>query len=36
MVMGHQLIEINEFLRDFRDANDGLIKSSIKHERGVE
>ena len=31
-----QLSEINKFLHNFWDAKDGWIKSSIKHERGVE
>ena len=31
-----QLSEINEFLHNFWDAKDGWIKSTIKHERGVE
>jgi glucoamylase len=31
-----QLPEINEFLDEFWDPRDGWIKSSIKHERGVE
>jgi glucoamylase len=31
-----QLPEINEFLDEFWDRSDGWIKSSIKHQRGVE